>query len=83
MLVLKGPRRMQFGRKLEKLDQQIEQLELQLEDLEAKEAVAEAQAPKGVLLAKKLRASRCHGTCHVKNVCRHRTATLARTAAAT
>lgn len=44
-LVLAKLRRMQFGRKSEKLDQQIEQLELQLEDLEAEEAVAEAQAP--------------------------------------
>ena len=34
-------RRMQFGRKSEKLDHQIEQLELQLEDLQADEAEAE------------------------------------------
>lgn len=44
-LVLAKLRRMQFGRRSEKLDQQIEQLELKLEDLEAEEAVAEAQAP--------------------------------------
>ena len=52
-LVLAKLRRMQFGRKSEKLDQQIEQLELQLEDLEAEEAVAEAQAPKDVAPRKK------------------------------
>ena len=44
-LVLAKLRRMQFGRRSEKLDQQIEQLELKLEDLEAEAAVAEAQAP--------------------------------------
>jgi hypothetical protein len=44
-LVLASPRRIQFGRRSEKLDQQIEQLELNLEDLEAEAAVAEAQAP--------------------------------------
>jgi transposase len=41
-LVLAKLRRMQFGRRSEKLDQQIEQLELKLEDLEAETAVAEA-----------------------------------------
>jgi transposase len=44
-LVLAKLRRMQFGRRFEKLDLQIEQLELKLEDLEAEAAVAEAQAP--------------------------------------
>ena len=44
-LVLAKLKRMQFGRRSEKLDQQIEQLELQLEDLEAEESVAEALAP--------------------------------------
>jgi transposase len=40
-------RRMQFGRKSEKLDRQIEQLELRLEDLQADEgAAASAAAPK-------------------------------------
>jgi transposase len=40
-------RRMQFGRKSEKLDRQIEQLELRLEDLQADEgAAAAAAAPK-------------------------------------
>jgi transposase len=38
-------RRMQFGRKSEKLDHQIEQLELQLEDLQADEAEAEREMP--------------------------------------
>jgi transposase len=38
-------RRMQFGRKSEKLDHQIEQLELQLEDLQADEGEAARQAP--------------------------------------
>lgn len=38
-------RRMQFGRRFEKLDLQIEQLKLKLKDLEAEAAVAEAQAP--------------------------------------
>jgi transposase len=44
-LVLAKLRRMQFGRRSEKLDLQIEQLELKLEDLEVEAAVAEAQAP--------------------------------------
>ncbi|MGP3659727.1 IS66 family transposase [Burkholderia gladioli] len=40
-------RRMQFGRKSEKLDRQIEQLELRLEDLQADEGAADvAAAPK-------------------------------------
>lgn len=43
-LVLAKLRRMQFGRRSEKLDLQIEQLELKLEDLETEAAVAEAQA---------------------------------------
>lgn len=38
-------RRMQFGRKSEKLDHQIEQLELQLEDLQADEAEASRELP--------------------------------------
>ncbi len=37
-------RRMQFGRKSEKLDRQIEQLELRLEDLQADEGAAEVMA---------------------------------------
>lgn len=38
-------RRMQFGRKSEKLDHQIEQLELQLEDLQADDAEAAREMP--------------------------------------
>ena len=38
-------RRMQFGRKSEKLDHQIEQLELRLEDLQADDAEAEREMP--------------------------------------
>ena len=38
-------RRMQFGRKSEKLDHQIEQLELQLENLQATEGEAERERP--------------------------------------
>ncbi len=37
-------RRMQFGRKSEKLDRQIEQLELRLEDLQADEGAADVAA---------------------------------------
>jgi len=52
-LVLAKLRRMQFGKRSEKLDQQIEQLELKLEDLEAEQAVAEAKAPAEVAPRKK------------------------------
>lgn len=38
-------RRMQLGRKSEKLDHQIKQLELQLEDLQADDAEAERGRP--------------------------------------
>ena len=48
MLLIAKLRRMQFGRKSEKIERQIEQLELQLEDLEANRAesvdTAEKQA---------------------------------------
>src|SRR5471032_795624 len=44
-LMIAKLRRMQFGRKSEKLDHQIEQLELQLEDLQATEAEAEREMP--------------------------------------
>ena len=37
--------RMQFGRKLEKIDRQIEQLELRLEDLQAADGAATVEAP--------------------------------------
>ena len=42
-LMIAKLRRMQFGRKSEKLDHQIEQLELQLEDLQATEGEAERE----------------------------------------
>jgi transposase len=44
LLILKL-KRMQFGRKSEKLDRQIEQLELRLEDLEANQIVSPPPAP--------------------------------------
>ncbi|MET3135658.1 transposase, partial [Oxalobacteraceae bacterium GrIS 1.11] len=44
-LMIAKLRRMQFGRKSEKLDHQIEQLELQLEDLQATEGEAEREMP--------------------------------------
>jgi transposase len=44
-LLIAKLRRMQFGRKSEKLDHQIEQLELQLEDLEADEGEAAREMP--------------------------------------
>jgi len=44
-LMIAKLRRIQFGRKSEKLDHQIEQLELQLEDLQADEAEAEREMP--------------------------------------
>jgi transposase len=44
-LMIAKLRRMQFGRKSEKLDHQIEQLELQLEDLQADEAEGEREMP--------------------------------------
>lgn len=45
-LILAKLRRMQFGRKSEKLERQIEQLELRLEDLQADEGAADAAEPK-------------------------------------
>ncbi|CAB3808234.1 IS66 family transposase [Pararobbsia alpina] len=45
-LLIAKLRRMQFGRKSEKLDHQIEQLELRLEDLEADEGAAPVEIPK-------------------------------------
>jgi hypothetical protein len=41
-LLLSQLRRMQFGRKSEKLERQIEQLELRLEDLQQAQAAEEA-----------------------------------------
>jgi transposase len=45
-LLIAKLRRMQFGRKSEKLDHQIEQLELRLEELEADEGAAPIEIPK-------------------------------------
>jgi transposase len=45
-LLIAKLRRMQFGRRSEKLDRQIEQLELRLEDLEADEGAAPVEIPK-------------------------------------
>src|ERR1700738_700043 len=45
-LLIAKLRRMQFGRKSEKLDRQIEQLELRLEELEADEGAAPIEIPK-------------------------------------
>ena len=53
-LMIAKLRRMQFGRKSEKLDHQIEQLELQLEGLQATEGEVERDAADAVR-----RASRC------------------------
>ncbi len=43
-LLIAKLRRMQFGRRSEKVERQIEQLELRLEDLEAKQAAGQAQS---------------------------------------
>jgi transposase len=48
-LLIAKLRRMQFGRKSEKLDRQIEQLELRLEELEADEAATPLEIPKATL----------------------------------
>src|SRR5579862_6507002 len=45
-LLIAKLRRMQFGRKSEKLDHQIEQLELRLEELESDEGAAPVEIPK-------------------------------------
>src|SRR5215469_10007926 len=45
-LLIAKLRRMQFGRKSEKLDHQIEQLELRLEELETDEGAAPVKIPK-------------------------------------
>jgi Transposase C of IS166 homeodomain/IS66 C-terminal element len=45
-LLIAKLRRMQFGRKSEKLDRQIEQLELRLEDLQADEGAAPVEIPR-------------------------------------
>lgn len=61
-------RRMQFGRKSEKLDHQIEQLELQLEDLQADDAEAEREMPAAYQAPRKRAARKpLHGICRVMN----------------
>ena len=61
-------RRMQFGRKSEKLDHQIEQLELQLEDLQADDAEAEREMPAADQAPRKRAARKpLHGICRVMN----------------
>ena len=65
-------RRMQFGRKSEKLDHQIEQLELQLEDLQADEGEAAREMPA---------ADPCQLTCRETRKCTRRQAKLAPPAA--
>ena len=50
-LLIAKLRRMQFGRKSEKLDRQIEQLELRLEDLQADEGAAPIEIPKSARTA--------------------------------
>src|SRR5438309_3045863 len=45
-LIIARLRRLQFGRKSEKIERQIEQLELQLEDLEARSAEERRQSEK-------------------------------------
>ena len=54
-LLLAKLRRMQFGRKSEKLERQIEQLELRLEDLEQAQASREHQQPRASFLLRPLR----------------------------
>ena len=48
-LLIAKLRRMQFGRKSERLDRQIEQLELRLEELEADEGATPVEIPKATL----------------------------------
>jgi len=64
-------RRMQFGRKSEKVERQIEQLELRLEDLQADEGAA-AQADSKKAQQRRERApvaNRCPITSNAKSVC--------------
>jgi transposase len=66
-LLIAKLRRMQFGRKSEKLDHQIEQLELQLEDLEADEGGRHARCRRpSRRRARNPCASLCPSTCLVK-----------------
>jgi TolA-binding protein len=63
-------RRMQFGRKSEKVERQIEQLELRLEDLQADEGAAtQADSKKAQHAARVSVANHCPITSNVKSVC--------------
>ncbi|WP_238361264.1 IS66 family transposase zinc-finger binding domain-containing protein [Burkholderia thailandensis] len=67
-LLIAKLRRMQFGRKSEKLDRQIEQLELRLEELEADEGAAPIESRRHLVPRRNSRlASRCPSICHVKS----------------
>lgn len=57
-LMIAKLRRMQFGRKSEKLDRQIEQLELRLGDLQADEGAADTAAPRATPLPRREGAGR-------------------------
>ncbi len=57
-------RRMQFGRKSEKLDHQIEQLELQVEDLQADEAAAAREVPAADQAPRNRYGDPCPSICH-------------------
>jgi len=71
-LLLSQLRRMQFGRKSEKLGRQIEQLELRLEDLQQARAAAQttpaAESPCPEIPPSTSKATRCGGRC--RNTCR-------------
>ena len=61
-------KRMQFGRKSEKIDRKIEQLETRLEDLVAEEGANEQQAPPSApRRAAHRNASHCRNTFHARN----------------
>ena len=82
-LVLAKLRRMQFGRRSEKLDQQIEQLELKLEDLEAEAGGGRSTgAGRRWRRARRPSASRCRRTCRARSAYCAGPAMPARTAAA-
>jgi chromosome segregation ATPase len=75
-LLIAKLRRMQFGRKSEKLDHQIEQLELQLEDLQADEGEAAREMPEAD-------AGLCPTICRARRQSIRRPPTPAQRAAAT
>ena len=87
-LLIAKLRRMQFGRKSEKLDRQIEQLELRLDELQATQAENTAARTHRQWLRplqtsrRNQRESRCPSTCRAKCERIRRSRKLARTAAA-